>query len=776
MVGRRTVAIVAVAIGLCLVPGPAIVSPAVGSVGSLTIDSVTTTQGDELVSGVVSGQPVEVHLSYSGLGSGVHDIALRDGNSGETILNTTVVGDSGSTDIGVSGTALSSAYAAAPTTISLEATGEGMTSSPYEIDKVDGATFYLTDVPDRVGRGDAATVTYYGWTHTAVDIGLYADNAPLADNNGEDVLIETVAIQSPSGSTPAEFSGTVSFTPSDFRTGPDDDSVHVQLRESPQPDPGSYWGNRERIRITNDPPVADFTYTPSEPRRNQSMSFDASDSTDPDGRIDRYAWDFDGDGRTDATGIRVNHTFRASGEHTVALTVTDDGGASNTLRTRIRIVVPPTASFTFSPSDPVTDRPVRFDASGSTDPDGRIDRYVWDFDGDGHTDDTGRILNHTYGSAGSYTVSLAVTDDDGIINTTRRQIAVDKLVAPSANLAVSPSVPTRNETVQFDASGSTDPDGQIVRYVWAFGDGASATTDTAVTEHVYNSSGNFTVTVSVVDDDGARDTSRATFRVNQPPHIRLAADPPVPRRNETVTLDASRSTDPDGRITAFHWQFGDGTGIDDGDAIVTHRYEDFATYTVAVTAVDDDGARRSTELRVPVENRAPDAEFSFSPFRPKPGRGVQFDATESGDTDGEIIAYRWDFDGDGEFESTDGPHTVHTYEERGRYEVRLVVEDDAGATNATTRRLTVGSTIPMIEFVILLALGIWVVIFFWLSGSLPNRITDIAFRERLRGVADRNGAIFGTDESQTDGADHTPEPETDSQRDHSDRSDAYRNE
>lgn len=733
---RRLVLGFAVVVGMSLLPGLAAVDLAAGADGSLTIDRVTTTRGSERVTGVVHRQPIEIHLRYSGLGSGVHDVSIRDANSGEVVVNTTVVGDTGTTDVGVAGAALSSAFTAAPASIALEARSEGTGSPSYEIAKVDGATFYLTDVPTEAGRDEAVTVSYYGWTTGAAEIGLYADHPPLADNTGEDVRIQPVTIPSPSGGLGTdEFGDTVSFTPSDFRQS-GDDTVRIQLREGATPGPERYWSNAERIRITNEPPVANFTFTPGDPRVNETVTFDAGGSRDPDGRIDRYAWDFDGDGRTDATGVRVNHTFIESGQRTVALTVTDDGGASNTLRVRIPLIVSPTAAFTVTPPDPVTDRPVRFDAGGSTDPDGRIDRYAWDFDGDGRTDATGRTINFTYVSAGTYTVSLTVTDDDGATNATSRRISVDPLVAPTANLAIRPQVPTTNETTRLDAGGSADPDGRIVRYEWRFGDGVSETTATPVTEHVYATGGNYTVSVTVVDDDDARATARRSFRVNQPPRPDLAASPTAPRRNQTVTLDASSSRDLDGRIVRYAWTFGDGTETAGPQAVVTHSYGAFGNYTVTVTAVDDAGARRTAKVDLTVENRPPEAAFTFSPFRPKPDRGVQFDASQSADVDGHITGYQWDFDGDGEVEATGGPEVVYTYEERGRYEARLVVTDDAGAINATTKRITVGSTLPMLEFVILLALGIWVVVFFWLSGSLPDRITDLGFRGRAERLTD----------------------------------------
>ncbi|RJS81043.1 PKD domain-containing protein, partial [Methanophagales archaeon] len=83
---------------------------------------------------------------------------------------------------------------------------------------------------------------------------------------------------------------------------------------------------------------------------------------------------------------------------------------------------PPTASFTYSPQNPVVGEEITFDASSSTDPDGSIVSYEWDF-GDGNTG-SGKIVTHSYPSAGDYTVTLTVTDDKGAKDSTTKEIKV----------------------------------------------------------------------------------------------------------------------------------------------------------------------------------------------------------------------------------------------------------------------------------------------------------------------------------------------------------------
>jgi PKD repeat protein len=175
--------------------------------------------------------------------------------------------------------------------------------------------------------------------------------------------------------------------------------------------------------LANQPPVASFTFTPTNPLVNQWITFDATASRDPDGFIVAHRWDF-GDGAT-ATGVRVTKRYATAGTYTVTLTVTDNRGATGTTTRTVVVGTPnqaPTASFTFTPTNPNPGENVVFNAEASSDPDGTITAYSWSF-GDGTTG-TGMTITKAYAAAGTYTVTLTVTDNLGATGTATRTIQV----------------------------------------------------------------------------------------------------------------------------------------------------------------------------------------------------------------------------------------------------------------------------------------------------------------------------------------------------------------
>lgn len=160
---------------------------------------------------------------------------------------------------------------------------------------------------------------------------------------------------------------------------------------------------------------------------------------------------------------------------------------------------------------------------------------------------------------------------------------------PNAVGAYAPRNATSGTPVQFDARRSTDPDGRIVEYEWAFGDGSRGFGPRP--QHVYNRSGTYNATLTVTDEDGATATTTAVVEIaNRPPKAAFDYPLTVPQPGEAIMFDASRSTDPDGEIVRYEWDFGDGSGDVTTDLPTTsHSYDEPGTYVVSLRVTDDDG-------------------------------------------------------------------------------------------------------------------------------------------------------------------------------------------
>jgi PKD repeat protein len=237
--------------------------------------------------------------------------------------------------------------------------------------------------------------------------------------------------------------------------------------------PGSIIANHYAGGTNNALPSGSFTATPSPAQVGQTVTFDASASTDSDGTIAKYEWDLDGDGtyETDTgTTPTVTKAYQTPGDVSVKLRVTDNAGGSGTATKTVTVQgtpnSPPTASFTASTTTPTTGQTVTYNASASSDSDGTIAKYEWDLDGNGSFEtDTGttKTVTKTYNSADAVRVQLRVTDNRGGTGKAGRTITiagngssyVEKILATPGLLDYWRLSEAQGSTI-FDRKGSND--------------------------------------------------------------------------------------------------------------------------------------------------------------------------------------------------------------------------------------------------------------------------------------------------------------------------------
>jgi large repetitive protein len=258
----------------------------------------------------------------------------------------------------------------------------------------------------------------------------------------------------------------------------------------------------------NNPPVAGATVSCVQ----NVCTFDGRSSTDEDTSTLSYSWSFgQGTGSTSPVPIK---TYTAPGTFTPTLTVKDYWGLTNTFTMApITIVMPPgnTAPVpTFITS--CVALACGTSSSGTVDPNlGDTIAYSWNF-GDGTALSTSTSPSHTYALQGTYTITLTTTDGWGNAASTSKVV---NLTMPAGNVAPVPTFTVQCTALACltNSFGTADPDGDVIRYSWNFGDGTAAST-AASPAHTYAVAGTYTLTLTVTD--GWNNTASTTRTVTVP--------------------------------------------------------------------------------------------------------------------------------------------------------------------------------------------------------------------------------------------------------------------
>jgi RHS repeat-associated protein len=346
-------------------------------------------------------------------------------------------------------------------------------------------------------------------------------------------------------------------------------------------------------------------------------------------------------------------------------------------------VLPPVAN----PGGPYTGnvgQAISFSGSQSTAPSGEtITSYAWVF-GDGATG-TGVSPTHTYTTAGTFQVSLTVTDTtDGTnsLSTTAMAFAL-----PGAN-AGGPYTGNVGQAISFNGSGSTTANGDaITAYAWNFGDNSTGTGATPT--HAYTAAGPYAVSLTVTDTTGGTNSLSTTATAYALPTA-TPGGPYTGNVNQAISFNGSGSTTANGdAITAYAWSFGDGsTGT---GATPTHAYTAAGPYTVSLTVTDTTGGTNS--LSTTATAYALPVAMAGGSYRGTAGQAVAFNGSGSTSPVGDALTiYTWNF---GDSSTGTGASPSHVYPSTGIYNVTLTVTDATGGTNFTTTLATItGQSAP----------------------------------------------------------------------------------
>ncbi|MFQ6106785.1 MAG: PKD domain-containing protein [Thermoplasmata archaeon] len=281
------------------------------------------------------------------------------------------------------------------------------------------------------------------------------------------------------------------------------------------------------------------------------------------------------------------------------------------------------------------------------------------------------------------------------------------------------------DTISFDGGGSgASPGSSIEFYEWDYDSDGSYDATGKIVSTTFSAKGSHTVTLRVTDSIGVTDTDTTTVEIlNKDPIAAFAFSPADPNTSDEIEF-SDASTDPDGTIASWSWDFGDGGTSTTKNP--THSYADDGDYVVVLNITDNDGGTDEATQTVTVDNVGPAAGFSISPGKPTTADDMQFTDTST-DSDGSCVEWEWKF-GDGYTSALRNP--THKYSDVGTYTIELTVTDDDGDTDTATLTLTVDKAgpPPLVDFsdpmVILAILIIIIIIMVALFAFWRSRTKD----------------------------------------------------
>ncbi len=544
--------------------------------------------------------------------------------------------------------------------------------------------------------GDGNTSTVPSPTHTYTALGNYTVTLTVSDtvNGCVDDANATVTITDPQ----ANFSGTpvfgcgpltVNFT--DLSTGAttwawdfgDGGTSNGQNPTHTYQNPGVYTvtlviGDNngcsdthvELNYITVIGPTVNFTGTPLVGCDSLLVQF--TDLSVPGAPIVSWSWTF-GDGNV-SVQQNPSHTY-LPGTYTVTLTVTDAVGCSRTFtRNNYVFVTRPVANFTIN--DTITCAGVALQFNNTSVGSGLS--YNWDF-GDG-TFSTATNPSHAYAGNGTYNVTLAVVD----VNGCRDTIVQNGLVTISNVLAAFNANPTNASCPPLLVSFTDQSFWDIVSWNWNFGDGTGSTLQNSA--HVYATAGSYDVTLSVINDDGCRDTLFMPGLINiLGPNGSFVFDPDTGCTPQLVHFNATATN-----TAVYTWDFGDGNvGISTVDSI-DHTYTQTGTFYPIL--ILDDGLGCTFSILSPdsiVIDTIPTVNFLVNANVFCRLDTVRF--TDMTISTRPIISWLWDF-GDGNTSTLQNP--AHFYAAPGSYVVTLTVVNSLGCVSTITLPANVSIFLP----------------------------------------------------------------------------------
>jgi PKD repeat protein len=357
------------------------------------------------------------------------------------------------------------------------------------------------------------------------------------------------------------------------------------------------------INVTSSRAPVAVIHMPSDVNIGSEVEADGSGSYDPDGRIVKYEWDLNGDGDFGSFGSSHSFTYDRAGDYSAALRVTDDDGNASTSRVTVHVhdYAAPSSRLTCDAGSFASGQTLHCHADDSGSP-VKIVKHEWDMNDDGSCSSGTNDASYTYSTPGNYTVHLRVTDSRGHQSESTVDVSVANR-APVAKITL-PSQTVSGRPATFDGSGSSDPDGAVAGWEWDLdGDGWFEADGPSATS-TFSGFGYRTVYLRVTDDWGQTTTTSAQVKVLAAPVAAGVVSTASPTVNTNTNFLPTGSSDADGTLSKFQWDFNNDGAVDKTTfGVTTSTYWKWTvadSYQVKLTVTDNDGLKTSVLIPVTV--------------------------------------------------------------------------------------------------------------------------------------------------------------------------------
>lgn len=399
-----------------------------------------------------------------------------------------------------------------------------------------------------------------------------------------------------------------------------------------------------------------YAYTPS------------ATTTSVDG-IATWSWDF-GDG-TVITGTNPSppHTYTATGSYDIKVTVTTNGGCTETATAAggVKVGTPPATNFSVSATDVCASVPVSF-TDLTPEP---VDDWQWDFD-DGTTS-SAQNPTHLFADSGTFVVTLTAYNNRCPFKSAGQSIHIKPPIA-----LFSPRLTCNNLAVNFINLSRTDPTYGPITYLWNFGGGATSTDPTPT--HVFPAYGIYPVTLTVTNGTC---THTFTETVNLVKEQAAFTAPSRVCKNAEFKI-VSSNTSP--YITKYQWSI-DGGRYFPGNATLISKLTTVGQHSIGLIITDINGCTDTLVKTNAVTVTGPVAGFTAA------SAGGCKDATitfNDNSTSSSSTLVKWTFNfGDGKTESFTSAPFTHIYNDTGSFVPHLTVQDAMGCTDTISMSDTV---------------------------------------------------------------------------------------